>query len=158
MAKSKDRRNPNMSTAERKKRMAQSKAKREELDKLEDPSVMTALKLRKSEKEELSKIAEERGTSFSALLREGGRLLGDFDPFFLNKISEYSTKFGIKPSMIIQNLIIKQLAYEAAEVEVYGSVDRIRNEFVYTDEGPITGTKLFEMLKGQYVNDLDNRK
>ena len=102
-------------------------------------------------KNKIDKFAIESGVSFSQFVRD----LIDFDPYFLHLILGYSKRHNLPPYLVIQNMLIKRFAFEAAEDDFYGEPQpRELMEFCHTAEGFLTGEALFDWLKDIEYNRL----
>ncbi len=123
-----------------------------------EKSTNTAIRISPSEKEFLEKRSKEIGMTFTDLLKTGAMMYASFDPVFMEKISGMSEATKIPEYLVIQNMIIKRLADDAADQEVYGKRPRSLPEFSFTENGPITGAELFEMLKARKIGILEVEK
>jgi hypothetical protein len=66
----------------------------------------------------------------------------------------YSKRHRLPPYLVIQNMLIKRFAMEAAEDEFYNKPQpRDLLEFQHTAEGFLTGKVLFNQLKEIYKDD-----
>lgn len=93
-------------------------------------------------KKKIDKFADKRG-GFSKFIRD----MIDFDPYFLEIITGYSDRHRLAPYLVIQNMMIKRFAYEAAKDLFYGEPQpRDLIEFTHTAEGFLTGRALYELL------------
>jgi hypothetical protein len=102
-------------------------------------------------KEQLRQFGEKHEINLSELIRE----LTQFDPYFLEIIMGYSKRHKMPFSLVIQNMLIKRFAEEAAEDEFHGKPQtRILPEFAHTKDGFITGGELFNRLKDMELNRL----
>lgn len=95
--------------------------------------------------------AKKHGLTRAGFAVKAVELLTGFDDAFLVKIEEYANGLNIPLSLVMQNMLIKRLAQEAAEAEVWGPGKRLLDEFLFTSEGVITGQELFDMLKKNYL-------
>ena len=105
-------------------------------------------------KKKIDKFKDKRGVSFSQFIRD----LIDFDPYFLEIIMGYAKRHQLKPYLVIQNMLIKRFAAEAAENEFYDEpVSRDLVEFTHTAEGFLTGQDLFDKLKQIFEYELEQK-
>jgi len=120
-----------------------------------------ALSIRLPEHLQLSDIdekAKKLGLSRAAFSVKALEMLLGFDEGFLKDTQEKSLRLNIPEHLVIQNTVIKKLAKDAAEIKVWGPGERLMEEFMYSEEGPITGEQLFNILKKMYINDLEREK
>lgn len=103
--------------------------------------------------DEVDAVAQRRGMSRAAFVVNAIELLMGFDDVFLKKMEAYAKGLNIPLFLVMQNRLIKLTAQEAAEAEVRGPSRRLLDEFMYTNEGTITGEELFRMLKAHYVKE-----
>ena len=121
-------------------------------------AITTAITLDAAEKETLQEMAKAKRISLSALLREGGRLFGEFDKYFLDRVTEYSVKFQTIPSRVIQALVISAIAFDDAIREIEGpNLHRPRQDFSSDGNGPVLGENLYRIMKEQHKRDLKYR-
>lgn len=122
-------------------------------------NVMVSMQITDLEKKFLKIVAEKRdGTSLATLIKHAAHLYAMFDSFFIEKIRDMSEATKIPEYLVIQNMIIKRLADDVADQEVNGKQSRSLPEFSFTEKGPITGAELFEMLKSQRVQKLEENR
>jgi len=104
---------------------------------------------------DLDHKAAELGMNRSELINKAVDILMGFDAVFFKKIQGYSEGLHIPEWLVLENMIIKRMADEAAEIEVYGGGTRLLDEFMLVGDGAehrsVTGEELFNSLKGQYV-------
>lgn len=110
------------------------------------------------EKVKLEKIAEKHGVSLSVLCRDALDLYSGLDPKFWERVKGRSKTLNVSVPVVMQNMIAKQMAYDAAEITVYGNKDRLLDEFIFTSEGIITGERLFERMKADFIGDLERSR
>lgn len=109
--------------------------------------------------EDIDKRAKEFG------LKKGDFILFAVD-FMLNIddtawgiISNYSKGLKVPEYLIIQNILIKRAADQAAQMETYGRIlDGVLDEFISNSQDGInwkmlTGEELFNVLKDKYVRE-----
>lgn len=88
------------------------------------------------------------GDKFSDVVRTAVEVYLGFDPYFWKIIMGYSERHQLPSHLIIQNMLIKRFAEEAAEDEFHGEPQpRELMEFTHTAEGFLTGGALFDWLK-----------
>jgi hypothetical protein len=102
--------------------------------------------------------AREHGVSQADYLRKAIDLLNGFDVSLFKQIEAYAARFDIASWSVIQNIIIKRFALDAAESDVLGDNTTLLREFCQTDEGPIDTNDLYNMLKQTYVHDLEMKR
>lgn len=103
--------------------------------------------------DEVDAVAQRRGMSRASFVVGAIELLAGFDDVFLKKMGRYAARLNIPLFLVMQNMLIKRMAQEAAEAEVWGPRRRLLDEFMYTSEGTITGEELFRMLKENYIKE-----
>ncbi len=122
-------------------------------------NVMVSMQITDLEKGFLKIVAEKRDNiSLAALMKRGANLYAMFDPVFMAKIRGMSEATKLPEYLVIQNMIIRRMAEDAAYHEVHGPGPRSLREFSFTNEGPITGEPLFNMLKARKVDELEDEK
>jgi len=95
--------------------------------------------------------ASVKGMSVSELLVEGGLLYGSLDKGFLDEIEETATKMGVKTSILLQNLVINQIALTAQFQKVFGRSSKALDRAFRWKEGKMmTGDALLENLNTEY--------
>ncbi|SHH87085.1 hypothetical protein [Desulfosporosinus lacus] len=99
--------------------------------------------------------AKKLGMNKSELIMKGVSMMMNFDEVFLKRIQGYSEGLHIPEWLVLQNMIIKRMADEAAHYEVYGNSTKLLDEFMLIGDGierrSVTGEELFNSLKDQYV-------
>jgi hypothetical protein len=119
----------------------------------------TAIRINPSEKKYLEKMASEMGLTFTDLLKEGASFYSSFDSVFWKKIKTFSRNLRIPEYLILQNLAISWMARREAHAEVWGDeADPLLAEFMFTENGPITGEELFASLKKNFVSQFESEK
>ena len=105
-------------------------------------------------KKKIDKFKDKQGVSFSQFIRD----LIDFDPYFLEIIMGYAKRHELKPYLVIQNMLIKRFAQEAAENQFYGKPQpRDLIEFQHVEEGFLTGKALFIWLKKVLLDETNQK-
>jgi hypothetical protein len=85
-------------------------------------------------------------------------LLNGFDIALFKQIEAYAARFDIPSWLVIQNIIIKRFALDAAESEVLGDNTTLLREFCQAETKTFTGNEMFDMLKQTYVHDLEMKR
>lgn len=105
--------------------------------------------------EDIEAKAKELGMEKSEFILNAVDMMMNFDEVFLKKIQRYSNGLHIPEWLVIQNMIIKRMADESAEFEVFGTGKRVLDEFVMAGDEDnhrtITGDELFNHLKKLYI-------
>ena len=115
---------------------------------------VVSLKVDEKLKKKVEKFAKEYGVSFSQFIRD----LINFDPYFWKIIVGYSNRHKLPPYLVIQNMLIKRFAQEAAEDEFFGEPQpRDLIEFQHVEEGFLTGKALFIWLKKVLRDERDQK-
>jgi hypothetical protein len=114
--------------------------------------INTAIRIKPSEKEYLEKRAKDMGMTFSEILKTGAMMCASFDPAFWKGIKKISNNMGVKEYLILQNIAISWLARREAEAEVKGNeADDLLPEFMFTENGPVTGEELHNNMKRIFI-------
>lgn len=112
--------------------------------------------------EALATKAKNLGMTRNELIVKAVDMFYNYDDEFLKYIKHYSDGLNIPEYLIIQNMIIWRMGKEAAEREVYGSLNKILDEFlqVHDEKGPrtLTGKELFAVVKDSKVEELKRQK
>ena len=105
--------------------------------------------------EDINKKAEEMGLDRNEFIIKAVDLLMNFDNEFLKYIEKYSKGLKIPRYLVIQNMIMKQIADKEAKKEVYGPTGEVLKEFtqVEDDKGArtLTGQELKKLLNDEYI-------
>lgn len=97
--------------------------------------------------------AKQFNMSRSALIQMGLEFIMNFDPVLLDKINQLSKALKVPAWLVVQNMLIKRFALDAARAEM-GQSRIVYDEFLFTSEGVITGEELFEQIKQNEVKRL----
>jgi len=95
--------------------------------------------------EVMDEAAKKLGMSRNELIVNGINLMVNFDTHFYKRLEAYSKRLNVPMWLAIQNLIIKRWAQDAAKSDVYGGLSEPMVEFMYGEDGTITGKDLYEM-------------
>lgn len=111
--------------------------------------------------EDVEVKAKKLGMEKSEFILNAVDMMMNFDEIFFKRIQEYSNGLHIPEWLVIQNMIIKRMADEAAECEVFGQNGKVLDEFIMTGEGnkheTMTGEKLFNFLKDQSIQKYERK-
>lgn len=111
--------------------------------------------------EDVELKAEKYGMSKKDFILNAVDMMMSFDEIFFKKIQKYSNGLHIPEWLVMQNMIIKRIADEAAETEVFGTHRRVLDEFMMMGEGSerktTTGEELFNILKKIYIKKYEQR-
>nr|DAE48202.1 MAG TPA: hypothetical protein [Caudoviricetes sp.] len=114
--------------------------------------------------EDVEARAKELGMEKTEFILKAVDMMMNFDNTFFKKIQEYSAGLNTPEYMVIQNMIIKNMALDAAKVETdtWGGSDKLMSEFQAVNEkGTIrmlTGEELFNNLKEEFIFKIKNNK
>lgn len=114
--------------------------------------------------EDIEAKAKELGMDKTEFILKAVDMMMNFDNTFLKKIQEYSEGLNVSEYMVIQNMIIKNMALDAAKVETdtWGGTDKLMTEFQAVNEKGVikmlTGEELFNNLKEQFVTEIKVNK
>lgn len=100
--------------------------------------------------------AKQFNMSRSALIQMGLEFIMNFDPVLLDKINQLSKALKVPAWLVVQNMLIKRFALDAARAEM-GQSRIVYDEFLFTSEGVITGEELFEQIKQNEVKRLKRK-
>lgn len=110
-------------------------------------TVQVSYRVDEAVKQSLEKLAKEKDVGLSDLVREALDLLAGFDPGFWARVQSLANALNVPAWMVLQNRLIKILAQEAAESEIWGPRFLLLDEFRFTTEGVLTGEHLFDTLR-----------
>ena len=88
------------------------------------------------------------------------QMMFDFDPVFIEEMHNWAEKLKLPMGIVIQNFIIRRLGLRAGKNEFWEKEFKqppgpeLLEEFQYTDQGPITGEKLFNFFKDNKYAEL----
>lgn len=114
--------------------------------------------------EDIEVKAKKLGMEKSEFILKSIDMMMNFDEEFYKKIQKYSEGLNAPEYIVIQNMIIKNMASDAAKVETNTWVgkDKIMSEFqVVNDKGIIkmvTGEELFNSLKEEFIFEIKHNK
>ena len=105
--------------------------------------------------EDLEAKATAMGMSKSDLILKAVDMMVNFDDEFLKYIKHYSDGLNIPEYLIIQNLVIKQIAKSQAKKKVWGAENRRLEEFIMVEDSKgsrmLTDQELLRALKDMYI-------
>ena len=111
---------------------------------------------------DIDRTAKERGMSRAALVINATEFVLGLDTDFLRVMEKYSKALRVPVSLVMQNMVIKRLAEDAARAELYGHHENVFDEFAYhTVDGeskPMGYHDLFNYLKGLKIQELRQKK
>lgn len=107
---------------------------------------------------DIEKKAKDYGLEKSEFILNAIDMMMNFDEVFFKKIQKYSDGLHIPEWLVLQNMIIKRMAEEAAFYEAWGSRKKILTEFAsggddMEHQRMFTGEELFNMLKAQFFDE-----
>jgi hypothetical protein len=108
--------------------------------------------------ETIGERAKQFGINETDYLIKAAELMNGFDINLFKQIEAYGARFDAPSWLIIQNIIIKRFALDAAESEVLGDNTTLLREFCENETGPITGNDLYNVLKQAYIHDLEMKR
>jgi hypothetical protein len=108
--------------------------------------------------ETIGKRAEQYGIDETDYMIKAAELLNGFNVDLFKQIEAYGARFDVPSWLVIQNIIIKRFALDAAESEVLGDNTTLLREFCENETGPITGNELYNVLKQAYIHDLEMKR
>ena len=114
--------------------------------------MLLGMKVEKETYDAIDKRAAEMGINKTEFFRRAVDMLLNYDKSFLDILDQYKS-LGLPEYLVIQNLIIKAEAEREATNEVYGKIPRVYTEFVMTDDGYLTGAKLFNKMKQESIRE-----
>jgi len=108
--------------------------------------------------EDIEKKAQELGMEKGEFILKAVDLFMGLDSIFYLKIKLKASQLHIPLWLYIQNKLVKEMAQQAAEIELGISKPEILSEFMMIREGEIervlTGEELFNNLKDSYVANI----
>lgn len=107
---------------------------------------------------QLDEKAKELGMSRAAFIVNAIETFLGLDKGFYQRLEEYAKALNIPAWLVMQNMLIKRMAKEAADFEVWGPGQHLLEEFRFTNQGPITGEELFNSLKEMYIWEEEKEK
>ena len=114
--------------------------------------------------EDVERKAKELGFEKSEFIMKAIDMMMNFDNTFFKKIQEYSEGLNIPEYMVIQNMIIKNMAMDSAKVETntWTGAHKLMSEFQAVNEKGtlrmLTGEELFNNLKEEFIFEIKNNK
>lgn len=112
--------------------------------------------------EDIEAKAKSLGIDKREFILKAVDMLMNFDNGFYQRIRRYSTGLKVPEYVVIQNMIINQIAKNSAETKVWGEHQKMLKEFAFAGEGEnmrmITGEELFNMLEGSYIHEEKRKK
>lgn len=114
--------------------------------------------------EDIDIKAKELGMDKTEFILNAIDMMLNFDEDFYKKIQGYSEGLNIPEYLIIQNMIIKNMAMDAAKVETntWTTKDKLMTEYQMVNEKgtikTLTGEELFNNLKEQFIFEIKNNK
>ncbi|MDW7670795.1 MAG: hypothetical protein SCK57_08160 [Bacillota bacterium] len=103
--------------------------------------------------EKIEKTAEAHVQSRAGIGMMGLELMTGFDVDFYKQIEAAAKNLNVPTWLFIQNKLIKEMARYAAMREVHPEGGELLPEFAFTSDGPITGKRLFDMLRDQFIQE-----
>lgn len=103
--------------------------------------------------EQVDAVAEKYGLTRSAFITKAIELFMQVDPVSYFKIQAYANQEGFPVGIILQNTVIKDLAYKAAKADVWGPSVDLMFELSSKEDGFIVGDELFLTLYDMYKRD-----
>ena len=105
--------------------------------------------------EALATKAKNLGMTRNELIVKAVDMFYNYDDEFLKYIKHYSDGLNIPEYLIIQNMIIKQIAKSQAKKKVWGAENRRLEEFIMVEDSKgsrmLTGQELLRALKDMYI-------
>lgn len=117
-----------------------------------------SIRAEKEFKKEMDKRAKELGLGRTEFLKKIIQVFLDFDIEFIKKMDRRADGLNMPLGYVIQNMIIKRLAEEAAEAEIDEELGRKHSQKVLMEfqskrvgdiYEPVTGEELFNDLKAR---------
>ena len=109
-------------------------------------------------KEKADDTASRCGSNKSDFYRDAIWLYAILDPYFHERLERLSRKLSLSEGLVVENLILSWMARKEAKAEVWGKDTSPLKEFLHTEEGPVTGEKLFGLLRAGFLQDEKNKK
>lgn len=102
---------------------------------------------------EMDEAAARLGMSRNQMIIEGIKMMCSWDKQFYSKMRTFGNTFKLPIPLIMQNMLIKRLAEDYANEEVWGFNGRMMMEFTFNERGPITGGELFQLLANEAMEN-----
>ena len=99
---------------------------------------------------EMDAAAQRLGMSRNGLVTLGVSLMCEWDVHFFKMMNEWTTRYGMKLSTVMQNMLIRRLAEDAAEADVWQHRHKALPEFTTTISGPLSAQDLYKFLYLRY--------
>ncbi len=108
---------------------------------------------------ELEDKTNEFKTNRTTFINKALDILMAYDYKWFSYIEEYADRLKIPTGLVMQNIIISRIAQEEAERNVYGpEYTKLLLEFIYTNQGPVTGEELYKILYNNYLKDFTRQR
>jgi hypothetical protein len=121
------------------------------VSKTEIKQTRVTLQIEENEKWWQEQTAKLHGLSYSALLRSGARLKGQFSPGFLDALKRNLEDVGITVAAFLELTVKDRLASQKAWLNVFGvPAPGIMRQFKWKDGKLIKGEELSQMLEAEY--------
>lgn len=122
----------------------------------EKPAIIS-VSIPQEDKERYEKVADERGISMSAFIKESLDICTSFDKGFINMVRDISRKLNVPISMLIKTWVIRRAVELEIKNEIFGGGELLE-EFQFTSTGPISGLELVENLKSVFKHKYEAEK
>lgn len=110
--------------------------------------------------EKIQKIdiaAAEKGLSRTDFMLKAVDMLLNFDEGFYKRVEEYAEALKLPEYMVIQNMVISEIAKKSAKAKVWGERQEMLFEFPVVSKGVqlrmMTGEELFKSLEKMYIHN-----
>lgn len=107
----------------------------------------------------ITAAAEKRGITRNEFMTKSIEFMLNIDDTAWNMITNYSKGLKVPENVIVQNILIKRAAEQAAQMEAYGRITNgVLDEFISVSKDQetwemLTGEELFKVLKDKYVRE-----
>lgn len=96
--------------------------------------------------ETMDAAAQKLGMSRNQLITMGVDMMCSFDADFYDMINRIATKHKMTTPHVMQCMLIRRIAEDAAKADVWGAQAKVLPEFTQTSEGPLGAKELYDML------------
>lgn len=103
--------------------------------------------VKEEDKNRWKQAAEDSGVTFTEFVKESVELRAGLDDESFDKIKALAKALRTDPALVMQNLAIGWMARRDAYKEVWGVPRDELMEFIATEDGPIVGQELYDLIK-----------
>lgn len=105
----------------------------------------------------ITKRAKKESTTFSDICRRAIECYLYLDPQVMEVAKPLAAAIDCHPMTVISNFAVCKIAQRDAQIEVHGVTDRIYEELQKSDGVVMEGDSLYQLLKRQYIWDIEQK-